>query len=136
MVEHDPAARVRIAQPTRDDPMGRSADQRRESDRPEATLAERDRRRSARVFASRRLALLRSQHLCEQVQLLDESDKGVGLFLRSVEQLDVGSSVDITIPTESIQPGRVRYILPAKLGGYRVGIEWTEAADRSGTDSP
>lgn len=92
-----------------------------------------ERRHFDRVFP-RRTSLtvgVDGKHL--ELQILNESDGGVGLFSASDGVLSVGSKVEVRQGAEHSRQAVVRYIHPHPNGGYQIGLMWADDASGAKT---
>lgn len=84
-----------------------------------------DRRTAERAFPRRRTAALEVQGERFELQLLDESEGGLGLYCGSRLELANGDIVFVHVDGQNPRSAEVRYVRPLSNGGFHVGLQWT-----------
>lgn len=89
-----------------------------------AMSLESDRRTAERAFPRRRTAGLEVNGERYDLQLLDESDGGLGVYCGTQLGLTNRSTVLVHVDGQEPRRAEVRYVRPHSHGGYHIGLMW------------
>lgn len=83
-----------------------------------------DRRQFEREFSRRAIAFLDSGKQSHELQIIDESDGGLGCFTGLRIHLNSGDIVTVRIEGDPPRQAVVRYLMDHPRGGMHVGLQW------------
>lgn len=84
-----------------------------------------NRRVFEREFPRRRTATIEAERFQLEVQMLDESDGGVGVYSSQRVELVAGLFVSVYIDGQPARTAEVRYVHPHSHGGFHIGLKWS-----------
>jgi hypothetical protein len=97
---------------------------------PGSTSLTLDRRRSPRrpTPLQQSIAWLRRGHHLYPAQVIDESDLGIGLYLKQAPPFEIGQNITIEWLRKQLETyaGTIRAIETTTTDCWRIGIEWSE----------